>query len=265
MILSDVSPSVVRSIAHLCCTLTVMGVAGCGSERPTAPAVTGADAASQFGALAFTAAVNVRTGAVTIAAPIVTSSSTSTRVHSGSEAPSLSLLGSDVVRLVPTNVRVSSLGAFTPNRTRITFDVTLENKLQSLALSAPSWPVPPAPYVILFPLDYTVTSAPGGVTGSDGNSVGVGLPGRGTVTPSDNWNGVGISGSGAPYSFFNNVVCGAAVTDGCFRWVSFGAHLEPTRDRPTRTIGFDIDPSVAQFRARMIVAADLVPAAPVLP
>ena len=177
----------------------------------------------------------------------------------------MSLLGSDVVRLVPSNIRISALGAFTPNKLRITFDVTLENKLPSLALIAPTWPTPPAPSVVMFPLDYSVTSAPGGVAGGDGNSIGVGLPGGGKVTPSENWDGVGSTGSGAPYSFFNNSDCASVVTNKCFRWVSFGARLEPTQHGPTRTVGFDIDPSVAQFRARMIVAADLVPAAVTAP
>lgn len=97
------------------------------------------------------------------------------------------------MRLVPSSVRVSALGAFTPNRIRVTFAVTLENKLPSLALIAPTWPAPPVPHVIMFPLDYTVTAAPGGVAGNDGNSIGVGLPGGGTLTLSEDWNGTGAT------------------------------------------------------------------------
>ncbi|MBC7843284.1 MAG: hypothetical protein H7099_13270 [Gemmatimonadaceae bacterium] len=172
----------------------------------------------------------------------------------------LSLLGSDVVRLVPSNVRISALGAYVPNKLRVTFDVTLENKLPSLTFTAATWPTPPAPEVVMFPLDYEITSAPGGVAGDDGNAIGVGLPGGGKVTPSVDWNGVGTSGSGAPYNFFTTAACAMAVTTDCFRWVAFGSRVEPAARRPVRSVGFDIDPSVARFRARMIVAADLIAA-----
>lgn len=215
--------------------------------------------------MAFTATVDTRARSVSIAPPPFAGTAAPTLRMAGVEQPALSLLGSDVVRLVPSNVRISALGAFVPNRIRVTFDVTLENKLPSLALSAPTWPTPPAPYVILFPLDYSVTLAPGGVAGNDGNSIGIGLPGGGKVTPSENWDGIGVAGSGAPYSFFNKTNCSSVVTNNCFRWVTFGSQVQPITGRPTRTVGFDIDASVAQFRSRMIVAADLIPATQTAP
>jgi hypothetical protein len=241
--------------------VTVVSVTGCGQEHPVAPADVGATASSQFSALAFTATVTPRTNAVSIAPPTFAGAAASPR--SAADAPhlSLSLLGSDVVRLVPSNLRMSALGASTPGKIRVSFDVSLENRLPSLALIAPTWPVPPVASVLMFPLDYTVTSAPGGVAGGDGNAIGVGLPGGGRVMPSGDWNGTGDAGSGAPYAFFSSVACPSSVTIDCFRWVSFGARVEPTGTRAIRTVGFDIDPSVAQFRARMIVVADLSPAA----
>ena len=245
--------------------LVALCLGGCGTEPPLAPLSSGTSAASQFSGMAFTATVDTRARSVSIAPPPFAGTAAPTLRIAGVEHPALSLLGSDVVRLVPSNVRVSALGAFVPNRIRVTFDVTLENKLPSLALIAPSWPTPPAPYVIMFPLDYSVTLAPGGVAGNDGNSIGIGLPGGGKVTPSENWDGIGVAGSGAPYSFFNNTECSSVVTNNCFRWVTFGSQVQPITGRPTRTVGFDIDASVAQFRSRMIVAADLIPATQTAP
>lgn len=231
-------------------------VSACAPERPTDPMVSGDKATAQFGSLAFMATVNPRTRSVTIAPP---AASVAPSIH-GAERPSLSLLGNDVVRLVPSNLRMTALGAVTPNKIRVTFDVTIENKLPTLALITPTWPTPPAPYVIMFPLDVSVTSAPGGVAGGDGNTIGIGLPGTGQVVPSVNWDGTGVTGSGAPFSFFSSSTCSDRPASGCFRWVAFGDQLQPGVGRMTRTVGFDIDASVAQFRARMIVAADLVPA-----
>lgn len=245
--------------------LTVVCVTGCGQEHPVAPADVGATAGSQFSAMAFTATVTPRANAVSIAPPTFAGAAASPQSAVDVPYLSLSLLGSDVVRLVPSNLRMSELGAYTPNKIRVTFDVSLENRLPSLALIAPTWPVPPVASVIMFPLDFTVTSAPGGVTGGDGNVIGVGLPGGGRVMPSGDWNGTGEAGSGAPYAFFSSVACPSSVTIDCFRWVSFGTRVDANVARAVRSVGFDIDPSVAQFRARMIVVADLIPAAATLP
>ena len=239
-------------------TLSMLCVGGCESEQSLSPALP--DATSQYSPLAFVATVDARTRAVAIVPPPVAGAPRIAPALGGADQPTLSLLGSDVVRLIPSNVRISELGAFVPNKLRVTFDVTIENRLPSLVLVAPTWPSPPAPAVILFPLDYAVTLSPGGVVGGDGNAIGVGLPGRGAVTASVDWNGIGESGSGAPYNFFTDTPCAAATTVSCVRWIAYGARLLPSESRATRTVGFDIDPSVAQFRVRMIVAADLQPA-----
>jgi len=215
--------------------------------------------------MAFSATVDLQRRAVSIAPPSTGGASAPTALVAGHDAPTLSLLGSDVVRLVPSNVRISAPGAFAPNKVRVTFDVVIENKLPSLALAAPTWPQPPVPAVIMFPLDYTVTNSPGGVGGTDGTSIDVTLPAGGRVTPSIDWNGTGVAGSGAPYDFFAETPCGASSTHGCFRWVAYGTRLEPTGPRQSRTVGYDIDAAVQQFRTRMIVAADLVPATPFAP
>lgn len=241
-------------------TLAIIGVSGCETDRPVSTDLSASDAVSQYSAMAFTATVNARASTVVIAPPRGPGASIASPSLAGMDQPTLSLLGSDVVRLAPSNVRISTLGAYMPGMVRVTFDVTIQNRLPSLVLVAPTWPTPPAPAVLLFPLDFTVTQSPGGATGGDGNTIGVVLPGGGAVTPSIDWNGTGAVGSGAPYNFFTQAPCTLAPSANCFRWIAYGARLLPSEGSATRTVGFDIDPSVAQFRARMIVAADLAPA-----
>lgn len=258
---------IIRTTRVVCTTvmLSIAGVGGCASEHAVSTDVSGSNATSQYSVLAFVATVDMRTRVVAIIPPSGSGASRTAPSLAGTERPTLSLLGSDVVRLIPSNVRISTLGAWVPNKLRVTFDVTIENKLPSLVLVAPTWPEPPAPAVILFPLDYTVTLSPGGAAGGDGNTIGIGLPGRGAVTPSVDWNGTGAVGSGAPFNFFTQAPCAAATSADCFRWIAYGARLLPSEGSVTRTVGFDIDPSVAQFRTRMIVAADLLPALMPLP
>lgn len=250
---------IARALTRGIVTLAVVCAGGCEADQALSTIDAGTPATSQYSAMAFTATVDTRARTISIAPPALNTTSTSTASTAGTDRLSLSLLGSDVVRLIPSSVRVSTLGAFTPNKLRVTFDVTIENKLTSLALVTPTWPAPPAPAVILFPLDYVVTRSPGGAVGGDGNTIGIGLPGAGAVTPSVDWNGTGEQGSGAPFNFFTQSPCAAVATTTCFRWIAYGARLLPSDGSTTRTVGFDIDPSVAQFRARMIVAADLVP------
>ena len=236
-------------------------LSACAADAPIAPDFTEAAAASPYDAMAFSASVNLRTRTVIVTPPPKGGTASPTASLAGRDAPALSLLGSDVIGLVPSNVRISAVGAFAPNKVRVTFDVAIEIRLPTLALTVPTWPVPPAPAVILFPLTGATTTSPGGATGGTANTVEVTLPSFGAVSPSPDWNGTGASGSGAPYNFFTNASCTGVASADCFRWISFGTRIEPGTARETRTVGFDMDASVAQFRTRMIVAADLAPAA----
>jgi hypothetical protein len=244
-----------RAAAVMLCTSLL---SACAADAPVAPDFTETAAASPYEALAFSAAVNLRTRTVTVTPP--PRSGTRSASIAGRDAPSLSLLGSDVITLVPSNVRVSRVGAFAPNKVRVTFDVGLEIRLPTLALTVPSWPVPPVPEVILFPLNGATQASPGSATSIAGNVVEVTQPSFGTVSPSVDWNGTGAAGSGAPYNFFAGEPCSTDVSSACFRWVAFGTRLEPGGPSITRTIGFDLDATVAQFRTRVIIAADLAPA-----
>lgn len=239
-----------------------------GTKSPAGPNIPGGGPApTALKPLAFIADIDLRSRTVRITAP---SSSTVDGVQLGLEGgpngPNLSLLGGEAVRLIPSNFQASAVGAFIPGKVRVQFDIVIENKLPGINFITPTWPAPPSPGVILVPLEQVVTTTPGGVTGGDGNEVIVELPSYGLVAPSIDWSGTGTAGSGSPFSFFNDSDCGLATSNDCFRWE---AYTSPVLSAPStseaRNIGFDIDPTVGQFRARMIVAADLAPAAPATP
>lgn len=259
--------SLTRRITSTVATLAALFTAACSGEKaPVNPSLPGTGPAATFRPLAFTADVNLRTGVVNITAPNASTANAPTLSLGGVEAPALSLLGGEAVRLIPSNYQASAVGAFAPGLIRVTFDVVIENKLPGIRFITPTWPVSPAAGVILFPLENVVTTTPGGVTGGDGNDIIVEQPSYGRIVPSIDWNGSGAAGSGAPYSFFNDADCSLATSNDCFRWEAYDLEVLPApATSSVRTIGFDIDPTVGQFRARMVVAADLAPAGAVLP
>ncbi len=256
-----------RRIASFLTILTTAFTAACQGDQPVAPILPGNPIVTQFRPMAFVADVNTRTGTVKITAPTATTSGAPTLSIGGVEAPALSLLGGEAVRIVPiAGTYTASLpGAFEPNKIRVTFNVLIENKLPGISFIPPTWPIAPAAGVILFPLDYNVTTTSGGTTGTDGNEVIVELPSRGQVGPSIDWNGTGAAGSGSPFNFFNDANCALAVSNDCFRWEAFETSILPLSTSSVRTVGFDMDASVGQFRVRMIVAADLAAAGPITP
>jgi hypothetical protein len=239
------------------------GVVACESERAVKSTIPATVPIAQIAPLAFTADVDVTSGRITITSPTLPSG-LATLARDGADQPSLSILGAEAVRLVPTNYQASPIGTYAPNKIRVTFDVTIENRLPSVAMTTPTWPQPPGAGVMLFPLDYEVTVTPDAGAGG-GSPIILTQPGAAIITPSVDWNGTGAAGSGSPYSFFNDTGCMAAVSDDCFRWIAYDLAIQPNSLSAIRTIGFDIDPSVAQFRARMVVAADLVATTPASP
>ncbi len=259
--------SLTRRITSTVATLAALVTAACSGEKaPVNPSLPGTGPVATFRPLAFTADVNLRTGVVNITAPNASTANAPTLSLGGVEAPALSLLGGEAVRLIPSNYQASAVGAFSPGLIRVTFDVVIENKLPGIRFITPTWPVAPAAGVILFPLENVVTTTPGGVTGGDGNDIIVEQPSYGRIVPSIDWNGTGAAGSGAPYSFFNDADCSLATSNDCFRWEAYDLEVLPApATSSVRRIGFDIDPTVGQFRARMVVAADLAPAGAVLP
>jgi hypothetical protein len=170
------------------------------------------------------------------------------------------LVGGDVIYLTTSNYLASGLGTggAPPNKVQVTFDVQITNLLSSTQLVKPTFPTPPssADAVYLFPFSTNVTTTSGGATGS-GNEIIVDLPNNGQVEPSTDFNGDGTPGlDGSPWNFFNDTGCGAGSND-CYRYEAFAAPIAPLATTTGQKIGFLIDPTVSNFRARIIVAADL--------
>lgn len=205
---------------------------------------------------AFLANVNVRSGEIRIAPPELDSAQQgllrAASVASG-QGVELSLVGGDVVTLTSSNFVASAVGAFTPGKVRVTFDVNVTNKLNGVQLIGPTvFPAPPAGTTgpLLFPYDIAVAVTAGGTaTGGQGNDIIVTLPSYGLVAPSTDWNG-------APHNFFNDTGCPAGAND-CYRWEEYDSPIFPGSTTTARSVGFDLDPTVGQFTARLIVAADL--------
>jgi hypothetical protein len=178
-------------------------------------------------------------------------------------SPDLSILADDAVEIIPDNttVQFSTVGQFIPGQVRTTFDVSIRNKLSSVNIITPTFPAPPpgTSGVILFPFEIVVTQTPGQVTGNGGTTVLVELPNRGLVAPSVDWDV-------APFNFFNDTGCGPTSND-CYRSETFSSTtgtpmIAGGATSQKRNIGFDHDPTVSQFRARLIVAGDLEDATP---
>jgi hypothetical protein len=205
---------------------------------------------------AFLANVNVRTGEIRIAPPVLDSAQNgllrASNLSDGSGIE-LSLVGGDVVTLTSSNFVASAVGAFQPGKVRVTFDVNVTNKLNGVQLVGPTvFPAPPAGTTgpLLFPYDIAVAVTSGGTaTGGQGNDIIVTLPSYGLVAPSTDWNG-------APHNFFNDTGCPAGAND-CYRFEEYESPISPGSTTTARSVGFDLDPTVGQFTARLIVAADL--------
>jgi len=192
---------------------------------------------------------------IKITAPSVKASSSSfaaaLAAASGSNAEP-SLLGADAINLVVVPGTYSASGVGTggasPSKVLVKFDVQVVNLLSSVDLITPTFPVPPGAGVFMFPFATNVTTTSGGATGS-GNDVIVDLPNRGQVAPSGDFDG-------APYNWFNDTGCPAGAND-CYRYETYPSPISAGATTGGQTIGFEIDPTVSNFSAKLIVAADL--------
>lgn len=169
-----------------------------------------------------------------------------------------SLLGGDVIDLGATNLQVGVIGSVQPGKVLITMDLLIANKLDAVDLLPPTWPSAPAGTSgpVVFPFEVSVVVTSGGVaSGAASNELVVSSPRYGAVVASTEWDGNGSPGSGTPHNFFNDVGCVASAND-CFRYETFSP-IPPLGVSLPRTVGFLIDPTVGDFKVRMIVAADL--------
>ncbi|MDZ4862491.1 MAG: carboxypeptidase-like regulatory domain-containing protein [Gemmatimonadota bacterium] len=229
--------------------ISVLALAGCEAQlRTLGPEFPPDDTGSPVAA-AFLARVDLRQGKVTITGP---GSAIAAAGITGA-GPAFSLVGGDVVLLTTSNFATSPVGAFTPGKVRVTFDIAVTNRLNSVDIAGPTlFPLPPpgTTGMLLFPYDIAVATTSGGSsTGGSGNDVIVVLPSFGLVAPSPDWDG-------APFNFFNDSSCTGG--NDCYRWEEFAAPLVAGSSSLSRRVGFDIDPTVGQFTARLLVAADIV-------
>ena len=250
-----------RSVTTALLTVAAIVGSACSADRGQAPIIPGNPAPNpQITQAAFLADVDVRGGVVKVREPQLkgTQGGLSSIVR-GSKSPAtssvdFSLVGGDVVTLTSSNFVASAVGAFQPGKVRVTFDINITNKLTGVQLIGPTvFPAPPAGTTgpLLFPYDIAVAVTSGGTaTGGQGNDIIVTLPSYGLVAPSTDWNG-------APHNFFNDVGCAASTTSDCFRYEEFTGPIGPGSTTTARSVGFDLDPTVGQFTARLIVAADL--------
>jgi hypothetical protein len=120
--------------------------------------------------------VDVAAGSVTVVAPAAPSL---TSVASGAR-PSFALLGQNEIGVTTSNFFRSAVGAFTPLRVRVRFDLALTNKLLHADLVSSTFPAPPpgVTQVVAFPF----ATDPAGLFGLK-------------VRASTDWNGTGASGS----------------------------------------------------------------------
>lgn len=245
-----------RRIAPLVAAFTLLVSAACSTDNTvgTAPQLPGNPSIPpQYRGAAFVMDVSPLQKSIKVTAPTTTIRSASNLlsmdVGSTLGGADYSLLGGDVIDLTATNYVAGAVGAAVPGKVLVTFDLTVNNKLGGIQLITPTFPVAPAGSsgLLLFPFEISVTTTSGGVN-TNGNEVIVTSPRFGAVTPSNDWNG-------NPHNFFNDVGC-TATSDDCFRFEQFGV-VAPLGASTTQTIGFLIDPTVGDFRVKMIAAADL--------
>lgn len=250
-----------RTTQVLLSSVAALAVA-CGGERgTTGPRLPGNPPPNpQIQSAAFIADVNLRTGRIKISEPLSNFSPSAGlfggtgRGKPGTDpgGPPRSIIAGDVIELTASSYVASAVGQFTPNKIRVTFDINITNRLASVELITPTFPTPPAGVsgVFLFPYSAVATVTTGGVTvGGDGTEVIVEQPSYGAVDASVSWEG-------APHNFFNDGGCAAGEND-CFRYEAYAQPLAAGGTSEARGVGFDIDPTVGSFRARLIVAADL--------
>jgi hypothetical protein len=182
--------------------------------------------------------VDLRGGKVTVTQPSLVEAA----ARGEGLQPSFALLGRNEIDATVSNLTRSAVGAFTPSRVRVRFDLGLTNKLLNADLVPGTFPAPPigVAQVIAFPF----ATNPAGLFGLK-------------VIASTDWNGTGASGSGGLHNFFNDAICIALTPPGdCFRWEAFGPTLG-AGGTTTRGVGFDVDPSVSSFTVYLVVAADI--------
>lgn len=260
----------------------MVGLSACASsdKNPIAPVIPGEPsfpAAFRQSQVVFDVSIRDKKVVVSIAGNSVNAGNAASGKAGSSvtlDGANPSLLGKDVIQISTSNYTAGGLGqgGAPAGKVRVRFDVAITNLLNGVIMETPTFPTPPAGEtgVFMFPFLTTVTNTTGGTTVEDGNTVVIETPGYGVVSPS-------VDFDGAAHNFFNDNACPAGQVGGegggttvpgtngttgqtsqtdCFRYERYPSIAGGTSS-PARTVGFDIDPTVQQFRVRMLVAADL--------
>jgi hypothetical protein len=171
--------------------------------------------------------------------------------------PSFSILDGETIGLTVDNYVVSEVGQYWPGKVRVRFDVSVANRLPGLAL------VPPAlggegasrTSLILFPMLQSAKLTSGATAINEDGSILVNRRSDTVVEPSADWNGDGTQPQWRGYDFGGDSSC-AAASPGCTPWEALPSLL-PGEHSPVQMVGFDLDPTVSEFRAWLLLAADL--------
>jgi hypothetical protein len=163
-----------------------------------------------------------------------------------------SLIGSDAVQVLVTDIERSAVGAVTPGLVRVRMSIRIAKRFSNLRLMTPTWPSIPAGTsgVVLIPFEtFAVREGAGGVGVVDGVSWASNRI-AGFVRPNTDWRG-------APFNFLDPAsVCFAGETL-CSRFETYPPIAAEGWSEPRR-VGFELEPSVKNFRVHLVVAADLV-------
>jgi hypothetical protein len=251
-----------RTIRHALGAAAMLIAAACAREttapeKPILPVDPPVSPAVQAAAWRFDVNTSKHTIKITPPAPRV--SGASGLSLSADDGVAYSLVGSDVISLSTSNYTASGVGSggAPAGKVLVTFDLAITNLLTSVDLITPTFPTPPTGVtgIQAFAFSTNVTTTSGGVT-SSGNQIIIDLPNTGQVAPSADFDG-------NPWNFFNDTGCPAGSND-CYRYENYPIPLAAGGTTPGQRIGFVIDPTVSNFSAKVIVAADLQNSGPAI-
>ena len=221
------------------------------SEAPSAREDQLATGSAAPGRVGYLLEVDTRRRAVRVAAP-----SEPQRAQQGS-GPSFSILDGEAIGLTVDNYAVSEVGQYSPGKVRVRFDIAVANQLPGLALVPPALGAAGAPRssLMLFPLLQNAKLTSGATAINEDGSILVNRRSETVVEPSADWDGDGSQSQWRGFDFSGDSSC-VARTPSCTPWEAVPALL-PGESSPVRTVGFDLDPTVSEFRAWLLLAADL--------
>ncbi len=175
--------------------------------------------------------------------------------HSGG-GPSFSILDGQAIGLTVENYTVSEVGQYFPGKVRVQFEVAVANRLPGLALVPPALGgAAPRSSLMLFPLLQGAKLTNGATAINEDGSILVDRRSATVVQPSADWNGDGNQPRWRGFDFGGDSSCAPGMA-GCTPWEGLPSLL-PGERSPGRLVGFDLDPTVSEFRAWLLLAADV--------